>query len=391
MASVALAVERARATGTVPKASGASLKEVDRRVQPSPAGSARALTEKVFGAATKHPWAILLCRFKGMHADPDIEAFYREIFAAGTGGLVEYWRDVSLGAIDVSGSTIFGWIELEITRQQAGGVGGEARRALLNHALHAAKRDRLPLDRFYSNLVVLTHRWSKDGISGEPNWLPDDPMKPFYEYWIEGSAVGRQVIQTPPFSGNVIAHEMGHGFDMGHDVGADMTTHYADPCCIMSQHNAFEHPEWNAYGPALCLPHLHQRGWMFSHRVHHDTTWWSKRETVTSPLAPTNDPGARANLGLRLATGPEVGGRDYFVEYVRPTAWNRGLPEPMVVVRRMDTVTGLGETPIYLGNVTLPVGDELHQFIDHGAGIDLRVHRFRGGDRQVTVEVRRVT
>jgi hypothetical protein len=140
MASVRLAVERARTTGDVPIMASTSLRDVHQRLRPDPLGSARALTYTVFGAAVKRPWAVLLCRFKGLDKDPRIETFFREIFARGTGGLVEYWRDVSLGGIDISDSAIFGWIELDLAREDAGGTGAHARKLLLDHAVDAAKR-----------------------------------------------------------------------------------------------------------------------------------------------------------------------------------------------------------------------------------------------------------
>jgi len=36
--------------------------------------------------------------------------------------MIEYWRDVSLGAIDITGSRVFGWVEIEIMRDKAGGT-----------------------------------------------------------------------------------------------------------------------------------------------------------------------------------------------------------------------------------------------------------------------------
>jgi hypothetical protein len=217
-------------------------------------------------------------------------------------------------------------------------------------------------------------------------------MKPYYPFWIEGSAYGRAVGQTPPFSGNVLAHEIGHGFDMYHDVGADLKTHYADPCCIMSQHNAFIHPTWNEFGPALCLPHLIQRGWMFGHRVYHDNgAWLTRPEGVTVPLAAIADPAARANLGLRLTYRGRPGAWDYFVEFARPISWNQGLDKPVVIVRRIAKVENLGDTPIYLGQVALPEGGGFRNFVDTDAKIDFRVYRFGNDDRIVTLHVRRLS
>lgn len=99
--------------------------------------------------AQYHPWAVILCRFKDSPPNPaleePIERFYREVFTPGSGGLVEYWREVSLGAIDITGSRVFGWVELEIPRNKAGGAAnsvppGPGRSGLIDFAVNAEKR-----------------------------------------------------------------------------------------------------------------------------------------------------------------------------------------------------------------------------------------------------------
>ena len=42
------------------------------------------------------------------------------LFMPGSGGLVQYWRDVSLGHVDISKSRIFGWIEVDIPARAGG-------------------------------------------------------------------------------------------------------------------------------------------------------------------------------------------------------------------------------------------------------------------------------
>ena len=82
---------------------------------------------KALEGATRRPWAIILCRYKDEMANPAleqaVEQFCRRAFSPGTGGMLEYWRDASLGALDISSSTVFGWVNLEIPLSQ-GGTGG---------------------------------------------------------------------------------------------------------------------------------------------------------------------------------------------------------------------------------------------------------------------------
>lgn len=349
MPTVRQAIERGRGAGLVP-GGGATLDHLRRTLGTGP--SVRALVARL-STPQRLPWAVLLCRFKGEASVPATDQFYRELFSPIHAGMYDYWRDVSLGAIDLAGTQVFGPIELDLERKDAGIGSGHGRRQSIDAAIAAAQRDGLdPVTGFFKQLVVLHHNWSIDDVPAGLDW--SDPT--YGQYWIDGSADSDgRVCLTPPHDGGISAHEMGHGFGMQHDVGADLTTHYADPCCILSQNGAFTHPRWQrAFGPALCLPHLMQQGWMYEHRVHIDDGGWATRpQGITLPLAPTSRPGAQANLGIKL---PFVRGDatwDYYLEYVTPTDWNRGVPgAPYLFIRRMGT-TDVGTTPIYLGAVAI--------------------------------------
>lgn len=353
------AVEYLRSRGQLPTSGVISTRALLQSFPPAPPRSMRALLLKMFESAEKLPWAVILCRFKGFPGDraleDPVEQFFREAFKPGTGGLVEYWRDVSLGAIDITGSHVFGWVEVDIPREKAGGTPtsvppGPGRSGLIDAAIRAVQQSGAdPSTNFHCQIAVYTQNWSKDGAPADADWRTPG----WFQYWIDGSADGRgKVCLTPPFNGNVTAHEMGHGFGMGHDVGSDLTTatDYSDPCCIMSQNGPFNHPRWGRpFGPAICLPHLAQKNWMYGRRVYYDSGGWKNQPNgITVPLAPISRPIAHANLGIRLAYADKW---DYWLEYVIPAEWNQGVPgSPYLFIRRIASTDG-GERPAYLGAI----------------------------------------
>lgn len=382
MATLRQTIERQREIGRLPQSGIVSVKSLHQNFRPSPAGSTRALILKMFeGVSKKLPWAVILCRFKGEAPNPDlevpIERFYRGIFTPGSGGLVEYWRDVSLGSIDIIGSKVSPqWVELEILRSQAGGIG---RTAMVNFAIGAAKRNGFnPVDGFHSQIAIIIHNWSNDDPqrpSGTPTWTDDDPLKPWWNTWIDGSSDGKTVCLTPWHDGNVTAHEMGHVFGMNHDVDSDLDTDYKDPCCIMSQNGPFNHPTWNRnFGPAICLPHLMQKDWMYKRRVFFDDGgWMAQTEGITLPLAPISRPAARANLGIKLAYRRNETNWDYYLEYVIANEWNQGLPgAPYLFIRRMSPK--YGGTPAYLGFIQVPADvGTIAEFVEPSGNVRFQV------------------
>jgi hypothetical protein len=404
MATLRQAIERHIERGAIPGSGDISIEILLQAFRPVSSNSIRALQTKMFDSVSqKRPWAVILCRFKGEAPNPvleePIEQFYRKLFTPGTGGLIEYWRDASLGAIDITNSRVFGWVEVEIPREKAGGVPGPngtippgpGRSGLVDFAISAVQRDGGdPLEGFHSQIAIYTQNWSKEGVTQVGDWKTR-----WGPFWIDGSADGRgKVTLTPPhYVEDIAAHEMGHGFGMKHDVSADFQTHYADPCCIMSQTPIFTHPVWKTnFGPAVCFPHLIQRDWMYSHRVFYDDgAWLSQPNGITLPLAPTSDPGARANLGVKLAYKNGETSWDYYLEYAKPIGWNQGLRSAFLFIRRIGPGKDIGPTPAILGSISVPITmGTSAAFVEPSGNIRFQVERFDSEGRIVKVTAKKL-
>ena len=368
MATLRQAVEANRERGSLPANGVVSLRGLLKQFGPSPRGSTRALIRKMYEPiGLFQSWAVILCRFKGAAPHPDepaVEALYRRMFAPGSGGLVEFWRDVSLGHVDISKSRIFGWIEIDIPRAKAGGFSGSnppgpGRVGLVDAAIRAVlAKDPRALDGTAGQISVVNENWSSAMVPANQQFAGSP-------FWIDGSAAGNKVNLTPPHSAQVTAHEMGHGFNMSHDVSADGKVHYADPCCVMSQKPRFTPPGWNVEfcGP-VCLPHLIQHNWMYKRRLTGDGgNWMAAPNGFDVRLGQISDPGAGASLGAKLAMVSPNDEWDYHLEYVRPTGWARGLPGDFVFIRRIRA-SDAGPTSAILGSIAVPAGGATAAFVE---------------------------
>ena len=55
------------------------------------------------------PWAIVLARYADKPSVPQPADYYEDFYTRdGTGGLVDYWRDVTFGNIDLTGARCSG-------------------------------------------------------------------------------------------------------------------------------------------------------------------------------------------------------------------------------------------------------------------------------------------
>ncbi len=102
------------------------------------------------------PWAVLLCKFKDDNSEPYGRQRYEDLFTgSGLGKLnmVDFFRDMSHGKLDLSGSEVFGWYTLDKNRSEYTGLG--SRNDLIDWARQKATAGGVNLSRFFSVVVCL--------------------------------------------------------------------------------------------------------------------------------------------------------------------------------------------------------------------------------------------
>ena len=243
--------------------------------------------------------------------------------------MVDFFRDMSHGKLDLSGSKTFGWYTLDKSLSDYRAIFSEypnlyaddpipnnARRFLTEWpraAWAAAEGDKEILNKFYGTVVVFNRPvdlfggW-KHAVCG------DDNLKP-----------------------SLLGQEMGHGYGLFHSKVSGSEEEYMDPWDIMSTEKATwdkqaSHPTYGPHsiGPGLNAANMDGRGWLDYSRVREITP--STFETVElRPLHRTDLPGW-------IAISIKGIGR-YFIEFRMNEGWDKEIGSPVVLVHSFGSNT----------------------------------------------------
>lgn len=277
---------------------------------------ALSLPPAVARAGTK-PWAIVLCKFGNLpNYEPRPPKFYKECFSelgVGQRREFDYFREVTYGALDMTGTKVFGWFLMRShSTNELAALNFPADRAAL-HAwgLEVAKSHGVDLRPFWGVCVVFNAKTDSGGVGGHRVVLGYDKTD-----WI------------PSFN----LHEFGHGFDVDHSWSARPDTEYGDPWDIMSAlwAHTFADRYGRQTGPGMNAFHLRQLGCIPPDRV------WSPGRTSdpqTFTLAALNRADAKGYLVASIPPDASTpSDPTYLIEFRRKTAWDAGIPRDTVLV-----------------------------------------------------------
>lgn len=162
------------------------------------------------------PWAIILCKFRDKPSQPQPKAFYEDFYTRnGMGGVCDYWREVTLNTLDLTGSKVFGWYTMNRDSSEADRLAypGE-RQKLVEWGIETALAKGVNLTPFGRRILVV-HNYGRDhGAAGI------------------GIIIHHQDPNLIEFG--FICHEMGHGMGLPHSFSANPDTEYGGGWDIMS-------------------------------------------------------------------------------------------------------------------------------------------------------------
>lgn len=121
---------------------------------------------------SKTSFAIIRCRFNDVNK-PDLPmSYFTNAFAAGKGGLRDYWYDISYAKKDLSGSKVFGWWKMKYSYINDGADpfknGSQGRFAWIAEAKRLAGVNGVDLSPFYGVIAVINAN-ADDSNDGGPN------------------------------------------------------------------------------------------------------------------------------------------------------------------------------------------------------------------------------
>ena len=287
------------------------------------------------------PWAVLRCKFKDDDSEPYGRQRYDDLFtSSGVGKLnmVDFFRDMSHGQLDLSGSRVFGWYTLDMNRSAylAGLVSGltkeeidavitKARNDLIALARQAASTDLINNGPFFS--VVVCMNVPTDLFGGGTGAVCDDGR------WAENTAGPGMSSMSP----SLLGQEMGHVYGLAHSRADGSTADYMDPWDVMSNAARFMSPHPNftdldvrarpvfRLGPGLNAANMAGRGWLDESRV-----WGTNNESFDTivTLRPLHRRDLPGFLAARLGK--------FLVEFRIQEGWDAGLDRAAVLIHRFD-------------------------------------------------------
>jgi hypothetical protein len=282
---------------------------------------------------TFRKWLIIKCTVEDdATVPPGLDqtiGFFFTVAGVATGNMIDYYSDVSYGAVSFVGTSIVGWYPAPFKTTTT--LKRRERALACANAIPDSEANDIPFEDYYG-IVMMTNRLVDGGACYDGQ----------QSLQIKDKSYNLACVSFDPESLFITfaAHEMGHGLGMPHsfdntrDSCGGAPGEYCDKWDIMSALNVFTFTETNyvtprlghnTAGTGLDVPNLLQMGWVPDSRI---ATYTIGAPDTTFTLNALSRPLGTAPLTVKIPDFPFM----FTVEYRQKDGWDAGIPADAVIL-----------------------------------------------------------
>jgi hypothetical protein len=267
------------------------------------------------------PWSVILCKSSdGGTPLRDVTYSQNLVVNGGTGGLADYWQDVSYQNVNLVGSEVHGWYTVPKIAAEWQAMSDRSQKvAVCQNAAQSDPTQPFTVPTGHRTLIVTFPNIDEFG-------------------WNGGAFVDSNVAVGD------LVHEGGHGIALNHSFSNDFAYlniwwaqigEYDDPWDAMSWGNVFRVPTPFGDGPSWMIAYnLDRMGWLPRSRIVNFGSDGVSRATIT--LAAVGHPEAPGALLIRVPFDVSDPMHYYTLEFRREDRWDAGIPADAILLHEVQ-------------------------------------------------------
>jgi len=284
----------------------------------------------------KQPIVVVLCKFTDSTNEPQPVQYFQDLFSetgAGKHGVFDYWKDVSYGNLDLTGTLVKGWYTVPMTLAQWQALAGKQRDKIIDNCASMAINDLKNINKTFNDFAGVVVVTNQTGLS--------EDLFGGVGITIGGQAYNIGFMDTEwdqPLTG--ILHESGHLVRLIHSrLLSTPNADYGDCYDIMSQYSCGYQTSAYSYqgigGPGLtaALVDGQTQGWLPGGRGLTFNNGSCAQQVLE--LAALDHAQASGYLAARIPAARQFGATTsdyYYVELRHQDRWDSGIPQDAVLV-----------------------------------------------------------